>query len=176
MQFTAEQFQLWSRSQHKQQCARIEESDCAALQDHFATTYGIKHNSILNDPRYFHIVDGLPPDVMHDVLEGILQPELKLLLLHCINNRHFTLELLNQRMKCFSYGPTETSNRPSQISAATLYAEENSLKQSGMKSLLLTKLYTGTQKLIPFMHYPYLHTSSFTDVVPWQIFSIAYWG
>ena len=137
-QFTAEEFQLRSRSQHNQQCVRIEQSDCAALQDHLATTYGIKHNSILNGLRYFHVVDGLPPDVMHDVLEGVLQLELKQLLLHCIKNRFFTLELLNQRMKCFSYGPAETSNRPSQISAATLCAEDNSLKQSGEQSLLLT--------------------------------------
>jgi len=44
------------------------------------STYGVKRSSILNQSRYFHVVDGLDLDVMHDQLEGVLPLEIKLLL------------------------------------------------------------------------------------------------
>ena len=81
---------------------------------------------------YFHVVDGLPPDAMHDVLEGVLQMEMKQLLRHCIDSRYFTLNVLNDRIRSFPFGPAEASNRPSQISATTLCSDDNSLKQSGI--------------------------------------------
>ena len=33
--------------------------------------YGIKGNSVLNDLNYFHVADGLPPDLAHDLFEGL---------------------------------------------------------------------------------------------------------
>ena len=44
-----------------------------------ATCYGINMESIL---KYFHVADGLPPDIMHDVLEGALSYEIKLMISH----------------------------------------------------------------------------------------------
>ena len=45
------------------------------------TAYGINRDSILNELSYFHVCDGsLLPDIMHDVLEGGLQYEVKLML------------------------------------------------------------------------------------------------
>lgn len=37
-----------------------------------SSTYGVKRASILSQSRYFHVVDGLDLDVMHDQLEGTL--------------------------------------------------------------------------------------------------------
>ena len=47
------------------------------LHDHYATTYGVHRDSILNESRYFHVTEGLVPD---DVLEGALEFEVKQLL------------------------------------------------------------------------------------------------
>ena len=33
--------------------------------------YGIKDNSVLNDLNYFHVADGLPPDLADDLFEGL---------------------------------------------------------------------------------------------------------
>lgn len=33
--------------------------------------YGIKERSCLNDLEYFHVINGLPPDLAHDMFEGI---------------------------------------------------------------------------------------------------------
>ena len=50
------------------------------LKQHTATTYGITCNSILNTLKFFHVVDGIIPDIMHDILEGTLQLHIKWLL------------------------------------------------------------------------------------------------
>lgn len=42
------------------------------LNDHIATTFGIVRNSILNELEHFRVVTGLIPDIMHDILEGML--------------------------------------------------------------------------------------------------------
>ena len=42
-------------------------------------------DSILNSSKFFHIVDSLVPDVMHDILAGSLQYEVKELLKHFIH-------------------------------------------------------------------------------------------
>lgn len=41
------------------------------LHDHVAITYGIVRNSILNSLNHFHVVTGLVPDIMHNILEGM---------------------------------------------------------------------------------------------------------
>ena len=40
------------------------------LRSHIAMTYGVANNSVLNRYKYFHVVNGLVPDIMHDILEG----------------------------------------------------------------------------------------------------------
>ena len=54
--------------------------DAPSLRDHYATTYGVVQNSCLNSSRYFHVVDGMSPDIMHDILEGVLRVVLILIL------------------------------------------------------------------------------------------------
>ena len=48
---------------------------------------------LLLTSRYFHVCDGgLVPDVMHDILEGALQYEVKLLLKRMVEtNKYFSL-------------------------------------------------------------------------------------
>lgn len=86
--------------------------------------------SVLSELKYFEVTSGsLIPDVMHDVLEGVLQYEAKLMLLHFVNQDHyFTLAQLNQQMEL---GFSESKNRPSTISHSTFHEGDNSLKQSG---------------------------------------------
>ena len=103
------------------------------LQSHIATTYGITNSSILNSSRYFHVVDGLVPDIMHDILEGTMQVTLKCLLYYLIEENHmFTLTNLNERISSFDYGHADVQNRPSEISRSTFNSSSDALKQSGM--------------------------------------------
>ena len=101
------------------------------LHDHLATTYGISRNSILNTSKYFHCADGLPPDCMHDILEGILPYTVKLLLVTFIQKKHyFTLEEFNDRICYFPFGACE-SEKPATVSISSLISIDKTLRQSG---------------------------------------------
>ena len=116
-----------SRQTHDTYCARLN----GPMSEHIATTYGISKTSALNLSRYFHVADGLPPDCMHDILEGVLPYAVKMLLLRFVTEHHyFHLDDLNHRIVSFTFGPVESS-RPSSISSASLCSNDKTLKQSG---------------------------------------------
>ena len=68
--------------------------------------YGINRDSILNQLSYFHVCHGsLVPDIMHDILEGVLQYEIKLMLQVMINReKYFTLTDFNSRLENLELG------------------------------------------------------------------------
>jgi hypothetical protein len=73
---------------------------------------------------------------MHDILEGVLQYEMKELLKYYIKVRYlFTLEELNNRIAGYDFGYYNDKNRPSPIAEQKLSSTDNSLRQHG-KSLL----------------------------------------
>lgn len=127
IQFVSEAFQPRTRVTHTVQCSSLG----GPLHDHYATTYGITRDSILNTSRYFHITEGLVPDVMHDVLEGALQLEVKELIRHLINNETMCLSELADIMECFVYAGPDADNKPTPIAAATLKSRDHLLKQTG---------------------------------------------
>ena len=84
-------FQLRTKEMYDQQCTAIENSVID-----ISSQFGINLRSALNQSRYFHVIEGLPGDAMHDVLEGLLQYEVKELLKYAIyEQQFFTLENLN---------------------------------------------------------------------------------
>ena len=83
--FTEEQFSIRTPDDHQQHCLEIENDPSLSI------TYGINCNSILNTIPGFSVADGLPQDIMHDLLEGVLNYQLKLLIKHCIHLKYFTL-------------------------------------------------------------------------------------
>lgn len=83
--------------------------------------------------RYFHVCDGsLVPDIMHDVLEGVLEYEAKLLLnIFIKKEKYFTLAEFNSRLQCLDLGYMESKDRPTLIADSTLSSSSNKLKQEG---------------------------------------------
>lgn len=76
---------------------------------------------------------GLVPDVMHDILEGALQYEVKLMLRSFVQMEcYFTLETINLRLVSFELGYMESRDRPTPISDNTISSTGHSLKQNGM--------------------------------------------
>ena len=77
-------------------------------------------------------MDGLVPDVMHDILEGSLQYEVKELLKHCINTqKYFTLDELNQKISEFPYVLSDKATRPATIAPTVLASNDHAVKQKG---------------------------------------------
>lgn len=124
-QFTSESFQPRSRETH---CSSLN----GPLGSHFATTYGIVRDSSLNSSRYFHVTEGLVPDVMHDVLEGSLPYEVKEMLRVFIAKKYFTMSYLMSVMENFSYLGVDARNKPVPIDSKILDSADHKLKQTGM--------------------------------------------
>ena len=53
---------------------------------HYSTAFGVNQRALLDTLHYFDVSSGvLIPDIMHDILEGVLPLELKLMLkVYCI--------------------------------------------------------------------------------------------
>lgn len=63
---------------------------------------------------------------MHDVLEGALQYEVKLMLQFMINHEgYLTLEIFNSYLVNLELGYVESNNRPTVVSQKTLNSEGN---------------------------------------------------
>ena len=94
-----------------------------------ATTYGLNRDSILNSLKFFHVTEGLPPDIMHDILEGTLQYEVKeMLKLFTGVKALFSLSTINRLISEFPYHYSDISSKPSSIA---LHSKDNKLNQEG---------------------------------------------
>ena len=78
---------------------------------------------------------GLPSDIMHDILEGVLPRHVKIMLKKLIHEeKMFTLQELNNRISKFPYGLSDSTNKPSSIN--NLNTADGHLKQSGILLLI----------------------------------------
>ena len=97
------------------QCNRLGQGE------HYKKTYGLNKFSVLNTSRYYHVVGGLPPDAMHDILEGVLEYFVKeLLKMFIFEKKYFRLDDLNRRISAFDFGYHNDTNRPAPILAQKL--------------------------------------------------------
>ena len=69
----------------------------------FFSVYGIKKNSCLHQLNYYHIINGLPPDLAHDVFEGIAVDVLSDCISFFCKNNTISLEFLNNQISLFDF-------------------------------------------------------------------------
>ena len=77
-----------------------------------ARTYGIKNRSPLNELPHFHVIDGLPPDLAHDLFEGVVPEILTHIICHFAREGLYTLDDLNQKLESFPYEGSDKTNKP----------------------------------------------------------------
>ena len=100
--------------------------------DQFKKTYDLNKQSVLNDSKLYHVVGGLPPDAMHDILEGVLPYTVKEVLNVFIWGKQlFSLEVLNNRITAFDFGYHNDTNKPALVERKWLLSSDNSLRQHG---------------------------------------------
>ena len=97
---------------------------------------------MLDIPHFSIFNGGLPHDVMHDMLEGVVVREVSLLLKHCISHHYLTLDEYNRRLANFDYDYSET-DRPAPVlrSSKFLEIETKELKLTASQSLLLVRIF-----------------------------------
>lgn len=75
--------------------------------------YGVKRSCVLSDHlSFFHPITGFPPDVLHDLFEGVVPVELAQCLKGLISKKYFMLEELNKAILCFPYQHSDKVDRP----------------------------------------------------------------
>lgn len=89
---------------------------CQSLQENpqMKSVFGLKRNSVLNSLVHFHVCNNYSFDVMHDLLEGVAQCEMKLLF-GCLTQNFISEQDLLLRIYGFDYGFSERKNRPTKI-------------------------------------------------------------
>ena len=88
-----------------------EQARTIEIHPHLSSVYGVKHRSPLNQLENFHVVCSLPSDIAHDLFEGgVVSVRLGIIICSLVQDRHFSLKLLNERIKQFEYAPCDRSN------------------------------------------------------------------
>ncbi|KAL3249610.1 hypothetical protein MRX96_055828 [Rhipicephalus microplus] len=112
--------------------------------------YGVKDESPLTDVAYFDVTVQLPPDLMHDVLEGAIPHVLRHILQGLLRSgviRHSDLD----RIRTFVFGAHDKKNKPEEVVKSFLNG------QSAYKG-------TASQKWCLFRFFSLM----FADIVPKQ--------
>lgn len=80
--------------------------------------FGVKKACPLTEHlSHFHCVTGYPPDILHDIFEGIVPLELGTCLRIFINNKYFTLIELNNAILHFPYKWADKTDSPQPLPA-----------------------------------------------------------
>nr|XP_020445017.1 uncharacterized protein LOC109953925 [Monopterus albus] len=87
-----------------------------SAQQNSSSSFGVKRQcAITKNLAHFSVQTGYPPDIMHDVFEGIVPVELAHCLSLLISKKYFSLELLNKSIMSFPYKWSDKTNRPHMI-------------------------------------------------------------
>ena len=108
----------------------MHDPDGAAL----STEFGINRQASLDSLPNFNVVDNLPHDIMHDLLEGVVPCELKLLLQHFVSMSYLSIATLKNRITAFDFGYSEVKDKPG------LVESEVRCKQTASQMWLLIRV------------------------------------
>jgi len=97
--------QLRTCSSYNEQTAIIE------MDPSQKATFGIRYESPFNQGT-FHVVGRLPPDILHDLLEGTVPLEMALVLQQLVAEGCFTVQQLNLIINSWPYGTLDRQNKP----------------------------------------------------------------
>lgn len=87
--------------------------------------YGVCGGCVFDQLDYFDVTTSLPPDVRHDFLEGVAPLVLRLVVYKAHQEKHITIQELNDELRKMSIGQNDKTNKPVAFS-------ENILRESSV--------------------------------------------
>lgn len=94
----------------------LHETHVASAQQGGSSCFGVKGHCVLTkNLAHFNVLSGYPPDIMHDLFEGVVPVELALCLQVLISKKYFSLAQLNKFILGFPYKWSDKSNKPHAI-------------------------------------------------------------
>lgn len=140
--FTSEEFDKRTPENYEEMCSKMHDAT-GDVASRLSTEYGINERSILSDAPGFSVINGLCHDPFHDLLEGAMNYELRLLLDYAMKSKLLTLSQFNDRLKSFNYGHSEIVNKPNSLTMRH-FKEESKIRYSASEMLL-------TSYILPFL-------------------------
>lgn len=110
----------------KQMCSenvsilRSEENYIADVNSKNPNESGIKYKAIWYALDDFNLFKQVAVDLMHDILEGVANYTMVLVINSLLSKKYFTLKELNDRAEAFDYGP-DTNNKPPLLSSENIF-------------------------------------------------------
>jgi hypothetical protein len=102
---------------------------------------GVKSICCFDQLEYFKAVNGLPPDIMHDLLEGIIILNFSLLMKHLISLKKLSINELNSKLNNFKYERIDKKNKfPKDIFKENSF-DENSFSMTATHVWTLCKIF-----------------------------------
>lgn len=99
-------FCMRSKEIHASHLKEIEEKT-------LANYFSVKRKCVLSENlSYFNLTQSFPPDIVHDLFEGIIPVEIALCLNVLISKKYFALSNLNEAITSFQFKWTDKTNRP----------------------------------------------------------------
>ena len=77
--------------------------------------FGVKHKCPLNDLQAFHCTSGFPPDILHDIFEGVVSQDLLGILRILKSKGWFTIVDYNASIKRMKFKSNEASDKPENV-------------------------------------------------------------
>ena len=104
-----------------------------------ARHHGVKRGCPFSENlRHFHVVNGFPPDILHDFLEGIVPAELALCLQDFVTKQYISLDSLNKAIKQFPYTFADKADKPQII--AKIHISKRTIGGNGHENWSLLRL------------------------------------
>ncbi|KAK3910063.1 Zinc finger protein 687 [Frankliniella fusca] len=119
---------------------RTEQGYLHDLNRNDTSSTGIKGRCIWNDLRSYSIADNLCCDIMHDILEGVGDYDMALIIKIMVSRKYFNYDELNEYVQSFFYGEQEFGNKPPLITSEHVVNDE-SLKFSATEMLCLIRYF-----------------------------------
>lgn len=120
---------------HEELMRHIEDYNVDVVENNVSNS-GITGVCVWNDVRGFKVLDQVGVDMMHDLLEGVIKYDLSFLIsYYVLELKLFSLEVLNNRITNFDYGPDKGS-KPSILNMDHIRKDTVRLSASEMMSLV----------------------------------------
>ncbi|XP_049328494.1 uncharacterized protein LOC125787802 isoform X1 [Astyanax mexicanus] len=112
--FREESFVLRTAEVHRYHLECVENDPASAA------LYGVHGTCKFDMLDYFDVTSCLPPDIMHDLLEGVLPLVMKLVICEAHKQKHITIQEINNELKSMTIGKNDRANKPVLLSEKLL--------------------------------------------------------
>lgn len=111
-----------------------------AEENSLSNYYGVKRKCALSEKlTHFYVTSGFPPDIVHDLFEGIVPVEIALCLNVFISKKYFNLATLNKAIEDFPYKWSDLTNRPHPVPLT--YASRKTIGGNAHENWALLRFY-----------------------------------